>query len=83
MLRCAAGLHSLNDDEGDGDGEVAAWCGGRVGVAAEVSIDLKGFVLLYLLACRHARPWFGWSSPRQQRSTLSRIGFLQTKWKSN
>jgi len=56
MLRCAAGLHSLSDDEGDGDGEVAAWCGGRVGVAAEVSINLKGFVLLYLLACRHARP---------------------------
>jgi hypothetical protein len=36
-LRSAAGLHSLSD-EGDGDGEAAGWWGGRVGVAAELSI---------------------------------------------
>ena len=42
-LRCAADLHSLSDDEDDGDGEAAAGWGGRVGVAAEVSIDSKGF----------------------------------------
>ena len=58
-LRCAADLHSLSDDEGDGDGEAAAGWGGRVGVAAEVSIDSKGFALLCLLACRQDRPRFG------------------------
>jgi len=47
-LRCATGLHSLSDDEGDGDGEAAAGWGGRVGVAAEVSIDSKGFLRCFV-----------------------------------
>jgi hypothetical protein len=62
-LRSAAGLHSLSD-EGDGDGEAAGWWGGRVGVAAELSIASpavrcglaeKGFGVL-----RRFVPWPTW-----------------------
>lgn len=49
MLHCAADLHSLRDDKGNSDGEAPAEWGGQVGVAAEVSIDSKGFALLCLL----------------------------------